>query len=55
MRMPWGKHKGDDIEDVPSGYLRWLAENCEDDTIASAADEEYRWRADNSAHFWSDD
>ncbi len=27
MKMPWGKHKGKDIEDVDSGYLQWLAEN----------------------------
>ncbi len=54
MKMPWGKHKGEDLEDIPSGYLRWLAENCEDDYIASAADEEFRWRTDNQAHKWDD-
>jgi len=50
MKMPWGKFKGDDIEDIPSGYLMWLAVNCEQDDIATAADEEYRWRTDNNAH-----
>jgi hypothetical protein len=52
MRLPWGKHKGEDIEDVPSDYLRWLAENCEQDYIATAADEEWQWREDNNAHKW---
>ena len=54
MRMPWGKFKGDDIDDVPSDYLKWLAANCDDDEIATAADEEYRRRTDNSAHFYDD-
>jgi len=52
MIMPWGKFKGRDMERVPSGYLKWLAENCEDDTIATAADEEFRWRTDWDKHFW---
>ena len=52
MKMPWGKFKGDEIEDIPSGYLRWLAENCEDDLIATEADEEFQWRTDTGEHFW---
>lgn len=52
MRMPWGKFKGKDIDDIPSDYLHWLAENCEDEPICCAADEEYRWREDNYGHFW---
>ncbi|MGH8373262.1 MAG: putative quorum-sensing-regulated virulence factor [Gammaproteobacteria bacterium] len=48
--MPFGKHKGKTIEDLPSSYLHWLAENCEDEDICAAADEEYRWRSDNNAH-----
>jgi hypothetical protein len=54
MKMPWGKFKGKYLEDIPSGYLRWLAENCENDEIATEADEEYRWRTDNNAHKWED-
>ena len=27
MKMPWGKHKGVDIEDLDDGYLQWIAEN----------------------------
>lgn len=29
MKMPFGKHKGEDLEDLPTGYLQWLAENVE--------------------------
>ena len=51
FRMPFGKHKGTMISDLPSSYLKWLAENCEDETVCEAADAEYRWRTDNNAHF----
>jgi uncharacterized protein (DUF3820 family) len=27
MRMPFGDFKGVDLEDVPTGYLQWVAEN----------------------------
>lgn len=47
MLMPWGKHRGQDIEDLPTDYLKWLAENCDDDDVCEAADEEYRWRLDH--------
>lgn len=52
MIMPWGKFKGWDMEDIPSGYLKWLAENCEDEAVCVAADEEYAWRTDWDKHFW---
>jgi hypothetical protein len=48
--MPWGKHKGTPIGNLPSSYLKWLAENCENEQICEAADEEYRWRTDNNCH-----
>jgi len=54
MKMPWGKYKGRDIEDLPSGHLLWLAKNCEDDYIATAADEEFRWRTDWDKHWFED-
>lgn len=54
MIMPWGKHKGEDIEDIPSGYLRWLAENCQDDLIATLADDEYNEREDDGTHIWEE-
>ena len=27
--MPFGKHKGKDIEEVPDDYLLWLLDQCE--------------------------
>lgn len=52
MIMPWGKHRGVDIDDIDSGYLRWLAQECDDEEIAEEADEEYQYREQNRTHFW---
>ena len=46
IRMPYGKFKGKEMHEIPSRYLKWLAENV-GGTLAVAADEEWRWR-DNS-------
>lgn len=27
MKMPFGKYKGEDLEDLPTSYLLWVAEN----------------------------
>ena len=51
MVMPFGKYRNRKIEDIPSSYLKWLAEEAEDDDISDAADEEYRWRSDHDAHW----
>jgi hypothetical protein len=29
VRMPFGKHKGEDIDDVPRDYLRWVLSNVD--------------------------
>lgn len=29
MTMPFGKHQGEDIADIPTGYLRWLRDNVD--------------------------
>jgi hypothetical protein len=50
--MPWGKFKGKTLEDIPSSYLRWLQNNCEDDEIQEAAEAEYQWRTDHSKHWY---
>lgn len=50
MEMPFGKHKGEEIEDLPSSYLKWLAENMDNEDICLEADEEYQYRADNGCH-----
>lgn len=54
MILPWGKYKGYEMDMVPSDYLRWLAENVEDDEIATAADEEYQFRETWGGHIWKD-
>jgi uncharacterized protein (DUF3820 family) len=34
--MPWGKHKGVPMQDVPASYLRWLKEQgCSDIKVAN--------------------
>ena len=50
--MPFGKFKGKLIEEIPSGYLKWLSENCDDDDICEAADKEYEWRTRWGKHWW---
>ena len=30
MRMPFGKHKGQEIDDLPTDYLRWMIKNLTD-------------------------
>jgi len=55
MVMPWGNHKGESIEDLPSSYLKWLAENCDNNLICEASAEEYRWRSDHQCIFDSPD
>lgn len=54
MEMPFGKYKGVAIEDIPSDYLLWLAQNCNDDLIAIKADEEWQFRENWNAHKYND-
>jgi len=56
MFMPWGKHKGKELATLPSGYLRWLAENVAESeprnkAICLAADKEYQHRERYGCHF----
>lgn len=50
--MPWGAYKGFEIEDIPSGYLQWLAENADNDYIATLADKEYAYCELHDKHFY---
>ena len=50
MKMPWGKHKGRDIHELPSGYLLWLAENSNNERICKEADNEWQWRDKYNQH-----
>lgn len=36
MQMPWGKHRGKDIEVLPSSYLGWLLEQARPDMARAA-------------------
>lgn len=31
MKMPWGKHAGQQLEDIPSHYLQWLLSDTDVD------------------------
>ena len=46
--MPWGKYEGQEMGELPSGYLVWLMENCSDDAIRDIAQEEWEWRRDSN-------
>lgn len=46
--MPWGKYEGQEMGELPSGYLVWLFENCSDDAIRDLAREEWEWRRDSN-------
>jgi len=51
MKLPWGAFKGKELSEIPSAYLRWLAENCDNEKICAAADKEWRWREKFDLHF----
>jgi len=45
VRMPFGKHKGELLEEIPSDYLRWVVDNVEGkDWLVDAAQEELDYR-----------
>lgn len=52
VMMPYGKFKGKKMVDLPTWYVKWVAENWREDTpanraICKAADEEYISRGDD--------
>ena len=51
--MPYGAFKGKKMHQIPSGYLKWIAENFDQDNICTAADTEWQWREKYSEH-WED-
>ena len=36
--MPFGKYKGDEMQDVPANYLLWLKDDCNGKTISDGSD-----------------
>lgn len=53
IKMKYGKFKGRTMEEIPSSYLLWIAENVEDGRICYAADSEYQDREKFNTH-WED-
>ena len=49
-----GKFRGRELSDISSSYLRWLAENCYIDRLATAADLVWRWREKYGEHIDED-
>lgn len=55
MKMPFGKYRNDDIEDIPSEYLLWFAQNIKPDNkniemLVKACDDEWQFREKNNCH-----
>ena len=55
IKMPYGKFKGRLVRNLPSPYLKWVAENWKEDTetnrnIITTADEEYQERNKYNTH-----
>ena len=51
LTMPYGAHYKKSMEEIPSKYLHWVAENWDDDAIAIAADKEWQLRESQTAHW----
>jgi hypothetical protein len=47
----FGKYSGKTIEEIPSGYLKWLIDNCTIDEICEAAEQEYEYRSAWNKHW----
>lgn len=44
FKMPFGKFRGKELNNIPNSYLMWLAENCNADYISGYADKVIKWR-----------
>ena len=45
LRMPWGKHKGEELGEIPCGYLAWVLEESDiEEPYRSAVKDELIWR-----------
>jgi uncharacterized protein (DUF3820 family) len=56
MKITFGKHKGEDIADVPTSYLDWLLEEYDpkneyEERFLDAVLRESQWRDDHDGHF----
>ncbi len=50
--MPFGKYKGQDVEDVPTGYLLWLLENGNNVPVELIEEMENQLRLRNGEGVW---
>jgi hypothetical protein len=51
--MPWGKHSGKCIADIPSDYLKWIYDISDaDDDLKEASEQEYFFRERFRTHFY---
>ncbi len=51
MPFPWGDFKGTVMQFVPSGALKWTAENWKNDRVATAADLVWNDREATGTHY----
>ena len=49
--MPVGRYKDKEMVDIPSSYLKWIAENFRNGRICYAADEEFQLREKFNNHW----
>ncbi len=57
MVVNFGKYRGKTLEEIPSGYLKWMMENLEEPEyteLLEAADTEYQWRDMFGEHFYEE-
>ncbi len=60
IKMPNGVFEDKTMEEIPSNYLLWIAENWEEDTkvnkkICEAADDEWQDREKFNAHWYKNE
>jgi hypothetical protein len=60
IMMTIGEYAGNNIDQIPSYYLKWVAENWDEDSafkrrFVEACDKEWQWREDNNCHISKDD
>lgn len=58
--IPFGKYKDRYIEEIPSYYLLWIAENLSEKNLfekrlIKACDDEWQWREKNNCHISKED
>ena len=47
MKMPFGKHKGEELSEIPVDYLAWIEENYNlSDELREGINEEIKFRND---------